>query len=141
MKNSSSFIFRKIFVTATLLGAIGVALGAFGAHVLKSSLTPEDLDAYKTAVNYLFIHVLAALFTTIVGRAADNPKLLKWAGRAFLTGIFLFSGSIFLLTTREITGLHLGFLGPVTPVGGLCFIAGWICLALNGLPFGQNRVE
>ncbi|MGH0037494.1 MAG: DUF423 domain-containing protein [Myxococcota bacterium] len=107
---------------AGVLGALGVALGAFGAHGLRARLDPDALSSWNTAVLYHLLHALAllalGLFATATGRSVNLPAALLAAG------LVLFSGSIY--------GLVLGgprWLGPVTPLGGLCFIAGWLALA------------
>ena len=107
-------------LTASVLGAIGVALGAFGAHGLRERLTPDQLSSWETAVTYQLLHavVLAALALGAGSRSIQLP------GALFTAGVLLFSGSIYVLV--------LGgprWLGPVTPVGGLSLIAGWFALA------------
>lgn len=104
-----------------LLGATAVALGALGAHSLKSVLEPSSLESYKVAVLYHLIHTLAllALVSTDYKRVTAN----LWTA-----GILLFSGSIYALALDELLGTSLSFLGPITPVGGLFFVAGWLSL-------------
>lgn len=109
---------------AGLLGAAGVLLGAFGAHGLKSQLGPTGLDTWHTAVTYHLLHAVALLGVGVwwrVARAAGTTgAALPLAGGAFAIGVLLFSGSLYILA--------LGgprWLGPVTPVGGAAFIAGW----------------
>lgn len=112
---------RVWIVVAAVLGALAVALGAFGAHALRGRVAPETLHAWNTAVQYHLMHSVAllglALYAAHGGRGALLPALLWTAG------IALFSGSLY--------ALGLGgprWLGPVTPVGGLCLIAGWLAL-------------
>ncbi len=102
-----------------------VILGAFGAHGLEGSLSPEQLETYKTGVTYQFYHALALLFLGLYSQ--HNPsKLLKWAGILFSVGIFLFSGSIYLLACKDLLGIaSWKWLGPITPIGGTLFIIGW----------------
>lgn len=101
----------------------GVALGAFGAHALKKTLPPESLSIYHTAVQYQMIHALALLILGLW--AAQNPGIsTQFPGSAFSAGIFLFSGSLYILALTR-----LPFIGIVTPFGGLCFLAGWIGFA------------
>ncbi len=121
-----------------LLGAIAVALGALGAHFLKSKLptgliTQDQLAGFDTAVKYQMYHTLAML--TLILLSKNNPhKFINWAFNCFLIGIVMFSGSLYFLCTRNLFGAEwLKVLGPVTPIGGLFFIAGWIFLALVGL--------
>lgn len=128
----------KQMVTIALLGAISVALGALGAHALKNQLpsgliTQDQLNGFDTAARYQMYHALAMLVVLLLNKD-NNYKLLTWAYRCFLIGIVLFSGSLYFLTTRNLIGIEgLKVLGPVTPLGGLFFIAGWLFLALQGL--------
>lgn len=112
----------SLWITVSaLLGAIGVVLGALGAHALEARLTPERLASWGTAVDYHLLHSVAllalALFSAATGRSVALPAAL------FTTGIVLFSGSIYLLVLT-----HQRWLGPITPLGGLCLIAAWISL-------------
>lgn len=113
-----------------IFGALAVILGAFGAHGLEDSISSDSLDAYKTGVLYHFLHVLAALIIVLNIKQSPDVFLLV-ACWSFLLGIILFSGSIYLLSTSEITGWQLSFLGPVTPVGGLLFIIAWLSMATH----------
>ena len=114
------------------VGGLAVILGAFGAHGLEDQLTPESIDAYQTAVQYQFLHVLSGLLVI----ALSNTLNLKWP-RLILTfqllGIILFSGSIYLLSTKSLTGIEWSFLGPITPIGGVFFIISWLLLAISFL--------
>ncbi len=115
---------------AALLGAITVAIGAFGAHGLqKITADPVILHSYQTAVQYQMVHVLAILAVGILFERF-TAGWLTWAANLFLGGIFLFSGSIYIITYLKIKGLSTGWIGPVTPVGGLLFIAGWLALLM-----------
>lgn len=109
-----------------MLGASGVGMGAFGAHGLKDYTSPEQIDAWKTATQYQMIHTLAMLAVLLFAQA--KQLTIPWAFRLWGYGILCFCGSIFLLSTRDIHHLSVGFLGPVTPVGGLLFILGWLSL-------------
>lgn len=120
---------KKILVTAGVFGALAVVFGAFGAHKLKEILEPGSLDNWKTAVSYQFYHTLALLFLYLMP-LKNGKSLIYWC---FTIGILLFSGSIYLLSTRVITGISLPFLGPLTPVGGLFFIIGWVSLIVTGV--------
>jgi uncharacterized membrane protein YgdD (TMEM256/DUF423 family) len=116
-------------VIAGLLGALTVALGAFGAHALKSITTDAQiLHGYETAVEYQFYHTIALLVTGMLsGRFSST--WITWAGRLFITGIILFSGSLYILSFLKIEGSSFTrFIGPITPLGGLAFILGWLCL-------------
>jgi uncharacterized membrane protein YgdD (TMEM256/DUF423 family) len=112
---------RSLFMFyAALAGFIGVAMGAFGAHGLKHVLSDHYLDVYKTAVSYQMWHAL------LLGLIAALPehKLLRWAGWLLIAGMLLFSGSLYLLAISNI-----GWLGMITPFGGLAFLAAWALLA------------
>ena len=116
---------------AAFLGAISVILGAFGAHQLKSILSESVVIIFETAVRYMFYHVFALMTVAILYQQFPN-KLLKSAGIFFIVGIILFSGSLFILTYKEALVLPgLKWVGPITPLGGACLIAGWICLAFG----------
>ena len=109
----------------SLAGLLGVAAGAFGAHGLRNRLSPEMLGVFETAVRYQMYHAFALLSTAaIIGRAGD-ARLLSIAGWSFVTGVVLFSGSLYALALTGMSGL-----GAVTPVGGLAFLLGWACLAI-----------
>jgi uncharacterized membrane protein YgdD (TMEM256/DUF423 family) len=119
---------RRILLTASLSGAIAVMFGAFGAHSLKNVLTAGALEIWAKGVEYQFYHTFALLFLAQVA-AAGGDRLIKWSSVFFTLGIVFFSGSLYLLATREL--LNIGFvsyIGPITPVGGLCFILGWVLL-------------
>lgn len=119
---------KRIILSATIFGLIAVILGAFGAHGLKEKVSNENLENWKTAVDYQFYHTLALLFLATFSRARNN--LINISYLSFSIGIFLFCGSLYLLSTREITSLSTTILGPITPIGGLFFIVGWISLFL-----------
>jgi uncharacterized membrane protein YgdD (TMEM256/DUF423 family) len=114
---------RTFFVLGSLFALLGVVAGAFGAHALRGSLSPEFAAIFETAVRYQLVHALALLATAWAcgrwpGAAASA------AGALFTVGIVLFSGSLYLLVFTRVRGL-----GAITPVGGLAFIVGWGCLA------------
>jgi uncharacterized membrane protein YgdD (TMEM256/DUF423 family) len=112
---------KLLWIRLTALsGALAVMLGAFAAHSLKGSLTPQMLDTYQTGVLYHFIHTLALLGAL---NLPINQRSLHWAARSFMLGIVLFSGSLYLIAVSGIT-----VLGIITPVGGSAFIAGWLLL-------------
>lgn len=114
---------------ASVFAAIAVILGAFGAHALKEKITLTQLQVFETGVKYQFYHALALL---LIGILADkySASTLTYAAWFFTAGILLFSGSLYLLSTIDINGLSgiKTILGPLTPIGGLCFILGWISL-------------
>lgn len=115
--------------TAAILGALSVTLGAFAAHGLKKVLIADDLQLFETAVRYQFYHVFALLAVGIL-YAAFPGKLLVWAGKLFIGGIILFSGSLYLLCYIKYSEMPLNWIGAITPLGGAAFIAGWLMLLL-----------
>jgi uncharacterized membrane protein YgdD (TMEM256/DUF423 family) len=125
---------KRYFIYSALLGAIGVALGAFGAHGLQKITTDEKIiSSYQTAVQYQLYHSLALLITASVADKL-NARYFRLAAIFFLTGILLFSGSLYLITLLKIQESSLvKFIGPVTPLGGLLLITGWLLLALAAI--------
>ena len=120
---------KRFLITSAILGALTVAMGAFGAHALKAIVPPEALTIYETAVRYQFYHVFALAITAILYEKYPNQSLIN-ACASFIVGMFLFCGSLYLLTIKAATGIEwLKYAGPFTPVGGLGFIAGWLQLA------------
>ena len=121
---------RALLITACAAGLLGVILGAFGAHGLKGKLSPEALISFETGVRYQFIHALA-IFVAVGLADRTGVTLPLIAGWFFVAGMVLFSGSIYLLATRTLLGIEgWRWLGPITPLGGLCFIAGWVMLLI-----------
>ena len=119
-------------------GAISVSLGALGAHGLKNKLqtgliSPDQLNGFDTAVKYQVYHTLAMLGVAILKLNFSN-KYLNWAYNLFFYGVILFSGSLYFLCTRNLFGADwLKFLGPVTPIGGMLFVLGWVCLSISAI--------
>jgi uncharacterized membrane protein YgdD (TMEM256/DUF423 family) len=116
---------RTFLFIGAVLGFLGVGFGAFGAHALRSRLTPEMLAVFETGVRYQMYHTFAVLIVAAaIGRLGD-AHLLVLSGWFFVAGILLFSGSLYALALSGV-----GILGAVTPVGGLLFLIGWACLAI-----------
>jgi len=113
---------RVFFGLGAVLGGIGVAVGAFGAHGLRSRIGPEMLAVFETGVRYHLVHALALLAVGWAASRWPSPAVAA-AGWFFVAGVFLFSGSLYALA---LTGVRA--LGLVTPVGGGALIAGWIAL-------------
>ncbi|HLR31928.1 MAG TPA: DUF423 domain-containing protein [Fodinibius sp.] len=105
--------------------ALAVALGAFGAHGLKKILSQEMLTIFETGISYHFYHALGLLAVGVVARYIPDSALLSWSGWLMLAGIVIFSGSLYFLS---ISGIR--WLGAITPIGGLCFIASWILFVM-----------
>ncbi len=130
---------RKLFLRiGSLLALIAVGLGALGSHALKDVLTPEALDTFETGVRYHFFHALAILLVDVLIHFRKKAQLV-WAGWMFTLGVVLFSGSLYLLALREAMNLPVEWLGPVTPVGGLLFMAGWALLFLSTFTFKSPK--
>ena len=123
---------KQIIVTASILGMLAVITGAFGAHGLKAMLNAQQLEVWHTAVQYQFYHVFALLFLSTFARSKNS---LVTAGYYLFTfGIVFFSGSLYLLACRDLLGWGwLNIMGPITPIGGLLFILGWLMLILTAI--------
>jgi uncharacterized membrane protein YgdD (TMEM256/DUF423 family) len=117
-----------IVIAAGISGGLGVALGAFGAHGLRGKVEERLLETFQTAVQYQMIHALALLIVAIMMLQSGRNLTLDIAAGGFVVGILLFSGSLYGLVLTD-----MRWLGPVTPLGGLCFIAGWAALVAAGL--------
>lgn len=115
--------------------ALAVAFGAFGAHVVEEILTPDRFDVYQTAVQYHFYHALGLLLIGAVSLHAGESKWYSWSGYALLAGVLIFSGSLYLLTLTD-----TGWLGAITPIGGVAFILGWIFFAIGVATEARKRV-
>ena len=113
---------RTFLLVGALAGVVGVALGAFGAHGLRGRLSPDMLAVFETGVRYQMYHVFA-IVAAAWAWARWPSRALALAGGLFVAGIVVFSGSLYLLA---FTGVR--WLGAVTPLGGLAFLAGWLCL-------------
>jgi uncharacterized membrane protein YgdD (TMEM256/DUF423 family) len=115
----------NILRVGAVLGFLGVALGAFGAHALKDRLSPASLQIWNTAVLYHLLHAVALVALGLYARSAGSVDV-KSAAWFFLAGILVFSGSLYALSLSGIKPL-----GAVTPVGGLCLLVGWALLAFK----------
>ena len=114
---------KQFGVSGVLFAATAVGAGAFGAHALKAILSPPMLVVYETAVRYQMYHALALFVVAWLSRDT-NDRWVTNAGWAFCSGIVLFSGSLYIVTLAGIP-----WMGAVTPLGGLAFILGWLCVA------------
>lgn len=115
------------FLFAAFAGALGVVLGAFGAHALRGSVEPRLIETFQTAVQYQLIHALALLLVSLTMGWLGQSLSFEISAYAFMAGIILFSGSLYGLVLTE-----MKWLGPVTPLGGLCLIVGWLALLVGG---------
>lgn len=127
---------RYLRLTA-IFGLTAVAIGAFGAHGLKGAFEARQLDAryllgiYEKGVQYQFYHTLALGLVALLLQNRPGSEWLRRAGQLFAAGILLFSGSLYLLACRDLLPFPVGWVGPVTPLGGLCFMAGWAALFMG----------
>lgn len=114
-----------------LLGALAVALGAFGAHALKEMVDEKAIHTYQTGVLYHFIHVFALAIAGLL----IKQNAVNWftrAGYLFIAGIILFSGSLYTMTFFKAASIEsMNWIGAITPLGGVSFIAGWLCLFMG----------
>lgn len=114
-----------------ILGAIAVALGAFGAHALREMVDEKARQTWQTAVQYHFYHLFAIALTGILLKQ-DINVWYKRAAYLFIAGIIIFSGSLYTMTLLKAAGAtSVNWLGAITPIGGVCFIAGWLFLLLG----------
>ena len=116
---------RMLWIAGAAMAGLSVAIGAFGAHALRARLEPHRLATFETAVQYHMLHALALLAAAALIGRVQNQNLLALAGALFTAGIFLFSGSLYALA---ITGIS--WLGAITPLGGVAFIGGWLCVGV-----------
>ena len=114
---------RGFLKTGTWLAAITVLLGAFGAHGLKKIVVADNLAVFQTGVTYQFLHSIALIITSVIFKEFPNKRVI-WAGRFFITGIILFSGSLYTIVLLP----AFSILGFITPLGGLFFVLGWLLL-------------
>jgi uncharacterized membrane protein YgdD (TMEM256/DUF423 family) len=123
---------RLFYALGSVLGLIGVAAGAFGAHALRNYLTPESLGIWETAVRYQLVHALALLATAWAATRWPGAPV-RAAGWLFFAGAAVFSGSLYVLS---LSGLR--WLGAVTPIGGLALLTGWACLGWTTWQGGRS---
>lgn len=115
---------KKIVVTAAFLVMFAILLGAFGAHGLKGKISVESIATFEVGIRYQFFQGLALLVLGLNASAFDFS--LKYISGLMIAGILFFSLSIYFLATQQLFGANLKFLGPITPIGGLLMILGWL---------------
>ena len=116
---------RRFVMLGGVLAFLAVAFGAFGAHALRSQLTPDRLAVYQTGVQYQLAHALGLLVIGLLAERRPGSALIAGSGWLLAAGVFLFSGSLYALA---LSGVR--FLGMITPLGGLCFLTGWALLVV-----------
>lgn len=129
---------RKIIATAAILGMAAVVLGAFGAHALKDLLEADKLLTFETGVRYQMYHALVLLFVGASNILSAKAK--KSIYYLCLTGVILFSGSIFLLATDSLNSINFKAIGFITPIGGLLLVIGWLVLLVDILRKRENSL-
>ncbi|WP_410219892.1 DUF423 domain-containing protein [Pedobacter sp.] len=118
-------------LTGAAFGTLAIILGAFGAHALKKILTEDKLASFETGIKY---QMYSALSLLVIGFNANfNLKAVQWSFYLIGAGTMLFSFSIYLLSLSQLLKTNMRFLGPVTPLGGLMMVAGWICLIVSAV--------
>jgi len=127
---------RNLVALAAFFGFVAIVLGAFGAHAFKNVLTTEQLISFETGVRYQMYHALFLLLISQINVLTEKNK--RTIGILTTIGVFLFSGSIFLLATQSLSGINFKFLGPITPVGGLFLILSWILTAFYAMKQKNN---
>ena len=123
---------RTYLAWGSLLAMLSVGTGAFGAHLLKPVIDADMLKVYETGVQYQMMHALGLILIALLMGQWGESNRLRWAGNLLISGIVLFSGSLYILS---ISGIKI--LGAITPLGGVCFLAGWFCLVLEA--FKRNK--
>ena len=129
---------KRFLVTIGIMGALSVIFGAFGAHILNGNISDSHLSTYNTANEYLISHALALLGLAFMNRYISR-SYLNTIYYFFVIGIILFSGSLFLISLKELTGFGMGSLGIITPIGGILLFAGWITLIFAGASYKHNK--
>ncbi|MEC0126842.1 DUF423 domain-containing protein [Paenibacillus pabuli] len=125
---------RKWMMVGAVLTMLSVAIGAFGAHMLKDQIGADAIAVYETGVQYHMIHAIALLIIGLTAGQLGPSAKLKWAARLLFVGIIIFSGSLYVLS---ISGNKM--LGAITPIGGVAFIVGWLLLAIDVWQRGKDR--
>ncbi len=119
-------MFKTFLVLGSVNAFLSVALGAFGAHVLKPKLTASGMmSVYETGVHYHMMHALGLILIAVLSDKLGSASLVSWAGWLLFTGIVLFSGSLYALSVSGVKGL-----GAITPIGGVSFLLGWALVAV-----------
>ena len=131
---SSGCVLRLPLVLGALAVLLAVMAGAFGAHALRELITERSLEVFQTGVQYQMIHGLGLVLIALLGAMDVSRRLLTLATGFFVAGVVMFSGSLYLLVLTE-----WRWVGPVTPLGGLSFMVGWILVVIAGLRQGSDR--
>lgn len=117
---------RTFMLWGAVLAMLAVAIGAFGAHLLEPVIGTDRMAVYETGVQYHMMHALGLMAIALAAGSHGDSRRLLWSGRLLAAGTLLFSGSLYVLAVTDIS-----VLGAITPLGGVCFIAGWLCLVFE----------
>jgi uncharacterized membrane protein YgdD (TMEM256/DUF423 family) len=132
LKHKSNFnMNKKLLVTGSILGLISIILGAFASHGLEKSVTPDDIETFQVGVRYQMYHALFLLFVGIAPQIQMRTKKVMFY--LVIVGVLFFSGSIYGLSTNELSGFDFKTIGFITPIGGLLLILSWIVMLLDFL--------
>ncbi|MFN4082838.1 MAG: DUF423 domain-containing protein [Bacteroidia bacterium] len=133
-------IYKTFAKIGFLFAGLAVIFGAFGAHSIKEIIPDKDLQVFETGVKYQFYHAIAIIILSLSYRKLNN-KYLGLTILLMILGIFIFSGSLYALSTRTIWGSDsYKFLGAITPIGGLCYILAWFLLLFKGLSSNEYEI-
>lgn len=131
-------MYNRLLGLAAISGLFAVVLGAFGSHALKAQISFDEMGMFEIANKYHFYHTIVLIGIAILfGR--DQSPFLKIASYAFINGLVMFSGSLYIMALRKFIAADVSFIGPITPLGGLFLIIGWGILAYYG--FFQAKVQ
>lgn len=119
-------MYKKSFIAGCVHAFLAVALGAFGAHAVKERISEALMATYQTATDYQMFHAIALIVVAFASAYTGERPAIRYAGRLFNLGIIIFSGSLYVLALTDIK-----WLGAITPIGGVAFLAGWVCLLLS----------
>lgn len=125
---------KSLLIIGSIYMAFAVAFGAFGAHIVQDMLTPERFEVYKTGVEYHFYHAIGLLLIGVASFHLEKSAWLIWSSRLIIIGILIFSGSLYILTLT-----NTGWLGAITPLGGVAFILGWSFFAVSASKESKNQ--
>lgn len=128
---------KNTVILGAFLMALTIGLGAFGAHGLKALVASTSLETFETGVRYQMYHSLAIVMLGLANMVPGSVK--KWSVRLFVFGMILFSGSLYLLTFQNVWEVDLSVVGPITPLGGLLLISGWVLLGIRLLTMNRDN--
>jgi uncharacterized membrane protein YgdD (TMEM256/DUF423 family) len=129
---------KKVITTAALLGMIAIILGAFGAHALKKVLSTDELVTFETGVRYQMYHALFLLFIGLTTSLSEKSQKIIYY--LTLSGVLLFSGSIYFLATNSLTSFDFKKIGFITPIGGVLLISAWVVLLFDFLKNNKKKI-